>query len=282
MKFLLLNTNLQKLHLQYLSMKKIKKLFLNDKFILLIICLNTITIFSEGFQGIDDKTMYIITLIDVIFTLMFIIEAVIKISHYNRYSYFSSHWNKLDFILVVLSLPSILLLFVKEGYVDLSFLLVFRVSRVFKFLRFFKFIPGITNLAKGVKRALKTSVVVLFGFIVYNFIISVLSCYMFNDISPEHFGDPVTSFYSTFKVFTVEGWYEIPDKMTAEISGMKSFFIKLYFIIILITGGIFGLSIVNSIFVDSMVSDNNDELEKKIDKLNTKTEVLIKQNNQTK
>ena len=258
-------------------MKKIKKLFLNDKFILLIICLNTITIFSEGFQGIDDKTMYIITLIDVIFTLMFIIEAVIKISHYNRYSYFSSHWNKLDFILVVLSLPSILLLFVKLGYVDLSFLLVFRVSRVFKFLRFFKFIPGITNLAKGVKRALKTSVVVLFGFIVYNFIISVLSCYMFNDISPEHFGDPVTSFYSTFKVFTVEGWYEIPDKMTAEISGMKSFFIKLYFIIILITGGIFGLSIVNSIFVDSMVSDNNDEIEKKIDNLDAKvSEILTK------
>ena len=32
---------------------------------------------------------------------------------------------------------------------------------------------------------------------------------------------------------------------------------------ILITGGIFGLSLVNSIFVDAMVADNNDEIEKK-------------------
>lgn len=104
---------------------------------------------------------------------------------------------------------------------------------------------------------------------------------MFNEISPDYFGDPVTSFYSTFKVFTVEGWYEIPDKMTVDLPGMQRFFIKLYFIIILILGGIFGLSIVNSIFVDSMVSDNNDVLEEKIDELNKKIETLINKENDT-
>lgn len=46
-----------------------------------------------------------------------------------------------------------------------------------------------------------------------------------------------------------------------------AFFSKLYFILILLTGGIFGLSLVNSIFVDAMVSDNNEDLEKKVDEL---------------
>jgi voltage-gated sodium channel len=83
--------------------------------------------------------------------------------------------------------------------------------------------------------------------------------------------------YSTFKIFTVEGWYEIPEQIIIYYSTTSAFFIYLYFIIVVLTGGIFGLSLVNSIFVDSMVSDNNDELEKKIDNLDIKvTELLNK------
>lgn len=256
-------------------MRKIKKLFLNDKFILIIIIINAVIIFGEGFEKINGNLLHIINFIDFFITLLFIVEVIVKISHFSWKKYFESNWNKLDLLLIVLSLPSLLLLFANTK-TDISFLLVIRISRVFKFVRFFKFIPGILEVAKGVRRALRTSLVVLFGFIIYNFIISVLSCYLFKNLSPEYFGNPISSFYSTFKVFTVEGWYEIPDEISVSLSGIKSFFVKLYFIIILITGGIFGLSIVNSIFVDSMVSDNNDELEKKIDELNEKIELLVR------
>ncbi len=256
-------------------MKKITSLFLNDKFILLLIIVNTITIFSEGFESIEIRFFNIANFIDSLITVLFVIEALVKILHLSWRKYFQSNWNKLDFLLIILSLPSLLMLFANDETADISFLLVIRISRVFKFLRFFKFIPGIVDLAKGVRRALRTSVVVLFGFIIYNFIISILSCYLFKNLSPDFFGNPIISFYSTFKVFTVEGWYEIPDEMSIGLSGIKLFFIKLYFVIILITGGIFGLSIVNSIFVDSMVSDNNDDLERKIDELNKKIEMLI-------
>ncbi len=256
-------------------MGAIKRLFLNDKFILSLILLNSIVIFSEGFSLESLGCQKIIHILDSIFTISFLAELLIKVKYFGWKQYIKSSWNKMDFILVLLSLPSILLLFVDDNISGLSFVLIFRVARVFKFFRFLKFIPGITDLAKGVQRALKTSVVVLFGFILYNFIISILSCYMFKGISPQYFGDPITSFYSTFKIFTVEGWYEIPDKMTLNLSGFQAFFIKLYFIVILITGGIFGLSIVNSIFVDAMVSDNNDELERKVDELTAKIDVLI-------
>lgn len=46
----------------------------------------------------------------------------------------------------------------------------------------------------------------------------------------------------------------------------------------MITGGIFGLSLVNSIFVDAMVSDNNDELIEKVNELDKKIEKLINKN----
>ena len=44
-------------------------------------------------------------------------------------------------------------------------------------------------------------------------------------------------------------------------------------------GGVIGLSIVNSIFVDSMVSDNNDSLELKVDALQRKIDLLLEQRN---
>ncbi len=256
-------------------MKIVKKLFLNDKFILVIILINTFTIFFEGFEDTNPIASIIITYIDLFTTFLFIVEIVIKVKHYGRKKYIASVWHKIDVILVILSLPSLMLVFDFDMSKGLHYLLVFRIARVFRFFRFFKFIPGIATLMKDIKRALKTSVVILLGFVIYNLIVSVFSCYLFREISPEYFGNPIVSFYSMFKVFTVEGWYEIPDKMMVSSSLVKSFFVKAYFIGILITGGIGGLSLVNSIFVDAMVSDNNDELEKKIDELNRKIDLLI-------
>ncbi len=257
-------------------MKKIKELFVNDSFILVVIILNSITIFVQGFD-ISHLAHRIIVSIDVLFTLIFAIEMLVKINILGFKKYAESGWNKLDALLVILALPSVIDLFIPSAVTDLHFLLVFRISRVFKFFRFLKFIPGINQIIKGVKIALKDSVLILLGFAIYNFVTAVFSCYLFKDISPEYFGDPIKSFYSTFKVFTVEGWYEIPEEILKDSSDIVSFFGKAYFIIILMTGGILGLSLVNSIFVDAMVSDNNDDLIEKVEALEKKVDILIQE-----
>jgi len=158
-------------------------------------------------------------------------------------------------------------------------MLVFRVLRAFKSFRFLKFIPGIEHLMIGIQRALKASLIVLFGLIIYIFIIGIFSFYIFHTSAPECFGNPLTSLYSIFKIFTIEGWFDIPEQVTKGYTPVSAFFTYFYFIFILLTGGIFGLSLVNSIFVDAMVSDNNDELEVKIDKLDAKISKLINQGN---
>jgi voltage-gated sodium channel len=122
---------------------------------------------------------------------------------------------------------------------------------------------------------LKTSVFILIGFSIYIFIIGILSFYLFQNSQTEFFSTPTLSLYSTFKIFTVEGWYEIPEMISTDYSKSATFFIYLYFIFVVVTGGIIGLSLVNSIFVDSMVSDNNDVIEQKIDNLDNKLNNII-------
>jgi len=257
----------------------IKRLFLNDVFILWLILINSAILFLGGYLP-SENHRFLLAIADNIITALFVIELLIKFNEFGVKCYFSSNWNKLDFILVILSIPAFIAFIFNLNLVDFSFLLVFRIMRVFKAFRFFKFIPDIGKLVKGVQRAIKTSVFVFLGFFIYIFIIGILSYNLFQHTGSEYFSNPLISLYSTFKIFTVEGWFSIPDEITQNFSKLSSFFTYIYFIFIVLTGGIFGLSLVNSIFVDSMVSDNNEDLEKKVDKLDIKiSEILTKINN---
>ena len=58
--------------------------------------------------------------------------------------------------------------------------------------------------------------------------------------------------------------------------------VRLYFVIIVILGGVIGISLVNSVFVDAMVSDNNDSLEAKVSSLQEqldRIEQMLKEKN---
>jgi voltage-gated sodium channel len=257
----------------------IKKLFLNEKFILWLILINSAILFLGGYYTSENQ-VFCLSIADNLITALFIVELIIKFKTFGIKGYFNSNWNKLDFVLIVISIPALIAFVFNFNVGDFSFILVFRIMRVFKAFRFFKFIPNFNKIVSGVQRALKTSLFVLLGFFIYIFIIGILSYYIFQSTGSDYFSDPMISLYSTFKIFTVEGWFNIPEDITVHYSKTAKFFTYLYFIIIVLTGGIFGLSLVNSIFVDSMVSDNNDEIEMKIDILNSKvTDILTKLNN---
>jgi voltage-gated sodium channel len=251
----------------------LKRLLLNDNVILFLIILNAVIIFIGGFDLGESKNV-VISMLDNLLSILFLIELIIKLKE-QRIKYFEYNWNKLDFILILFSIPALLAFVFRMDINDFSFLLVFRVMRVFKSFRFLKFIPGIDHLIRGTKRAIKSSIIVIFGFIIYIFIIGIFSFYLFKESSPEYFNNPLISLYSTFKIFTIEGWFEIPEEVTKSLSPIASFFTFLFFIFVVLSGGILGLSLVNSIFVDAMVSDNNDELEQKIKRLESKIDLLL-------
>lgn len=252
-----------------------KSLFLNDKFIIVLIVINSLVIFLSGFN-FEVSTLRTLEILDDLITLLFLTEIIIKISSYGK-AFFKSNWNIFDFVLVAISLPSIVTLFTETDIRQYDFLLVFRVFRVFKSIRFLKFIPGIEHLLRGTLKALKSSIFVLVAFSIYVFIIGILSFSIFNVYSPELFENPLKSIYTIFKIFTIEGWFEIPEAIVSEMSNTSSFFTYAYFIFVVVTGGLFGLSLVNSIFVDAMLEDNNDDLNKKITDLENKIDLLIKE-----
>lgn len=244
-----------------------------------VILLNAVLLFLLSF---DEAEPYIfeLELIDTLFLLYFLVEAILKIRLQTWAAYISQAWNRFDFVIVLFSIPSIILLFYSEVPDDrLAFVFVFRVIRVARFVKFFRFIPNLDELVAGIRRAFKASIFVIVAFMVFGFIVSLISCRLFKDVAPDLFGNPIVSFYSIFKVFTIEGWYEVPERIVrfAHLDTSQAFFIKLYFILIVGTGGLFGLSIVNAIFVEEMVRDNNDQLESEVRALHRKVDQLLLQ-----
>lgn len=265
-------------------MQNIRKLFLNEIFILYLIISNSLLIFVQEFEINGSFLDYI----EPLFTALFVIEMFIKVNDNGFKNYIIDGWNKLDFILIIVSIPSLAAFFYSDSVLDLNIFLTLRVFRVFKFFRLLKFFPNINPLISSIQRAIKASYIVIAGFFVLVFIVSLVTCAIYKRIVPEYFDNPLNSFYSIFRLFSIEGWYEIPDLIASRTSSIISIFSKLYFGFLLLTGGILGLSLVNSIFVDAMVSDNNKELEEevndlklKIDSLNNKIDLLIKTQNNT-
>ncbi|MCI4668961.1 MAG: ion transporter [Bacteroidia bacterium] len=255
--------------------KALQRLFTEDRIVAFVIMLNAIVLFILSYEQYIHNRL--LSTLDAIFLFYFLMEAIIKIRLMGWRKYISSGWNKFDFAIVILSLPSVILLFM-ENMPDFAVIFVFRIVRVLRFFKFIKFIPNIDELVAGIRRALKASVFVLLAFFVYCFIVSLISCRLFQHISPEMFGDPIRSLYNVFKVFTIEGWFEVPEAIIAqaEMNEVNSFFTIGYFILIVISGGIFGLSIVNAIFVEEMVRDNNDDLIVKIEAMDEKMNHIMK------
>ncbi len=252
------------------------RFFIDDQYVGAVIILNALVLFLLSFRELEDNL--ILGIIDAIFLVYFLIEAILKIRIMSWKGYMSSGWNRFEFLIVLASIPSLILLF-KASLTNLAFIFVFRIIRVLRFFKFVRFIPNLKELVAGVQRAFKASVFVLLAFFVYSFIVSLISCRLYQHTAPELFGDPIRSFYNIFKVFTIEGWYEVPEGIIeqANLSESGAFLTKTYFILIVMSGGIFGLSIVNAIFVEEMVRDNTDELEGQVAEINEKLDKLLAQ-----
>lgn len=246
------------------------KFFLNDNNMLMIVLLNTIIIFICRYFP-DNTTLYDI---DNVFTYIFLVEAIIKIYSLSWTEYWEKAWNKFDFIILLIALPSLL-----SDDIPTNILLILRSFRLVKSLKLIKFIPHVNELIKGLKQAFKSSFIVCIAFILFLFNVAIFTNVIYENIAPEYFGNPGISIYNIFRLFTIEGWYEIPNNIESHTSNTIAVFTKIYFSILLFIGGILGMSIINSIFVDAMAIDNNDDIKQQLDKIEKQLESLTKKLN---
>ena len=246
-----------------------QKLFLNEHFILWTVAVNMLVIFLQG-CGIENTIM---SAIDILCTVIFVMEMVIKHRKLGLHTYWSDGWNILDGSVTLLSLPALLVYFIPATG-GMKILITLRVLRVFKSFRAVRHFPNLKEIWIGFKLALRQSAGFLLGYLVIILVIAMINSVLFGQIAPQYFATPLDATYAVFQLFTVEGWYDIPN---AVVGGMPSFWVhvvRIYFCMLLIGGGIIGMSLINSIFVDALAADNNDDvkaqlkdIEKKIDDL---------------
>ncbi len=74
----------------------IRKIFLNDHIILAVIVLNAAIIFTQE-SGINN---FALSITDLICTIIFVIEMVVKHAEFGFRGYWRSGWNRLDGVLM--------------------------------------------------------------------------------------------------------------------------------------------------------------------------------------
>ncbi len=247
---------------------------LADIVIMGVILVNTIT-FCLYAYGIG-KEWFI--QIDTLCLLFFVGEMILKMRHEGFKAYWQRGWNIFDGTLVILSLPSLFLPFLP--ITDMTLLLTFRMLRALRFFRLIHFFPHAEQIGKSCRIALRESFPLFVGYLIVILIFSLFSTSLFGHVSPQYFGTPLESIYTIFRLFTIEGWYDIPDSISTAYGSIGVLFVRLYFGVLIIVGGIIGLSILNSVFVDAMLNDNHDDILKRIDQVEKKLDLLLEKYNQ--
>lgn len=255
-------------------MKTIKSLLCNDRIMLGAIVLNTAILFLGGFWPESRWP----DISDMFFTIVFLFEAIAKIAEHGWSAYWKQGWNKFDLIILVIALPSLGSFFIDHAMAT-NAILALRSLRLFKSLKMLRFIPNIQKLLQGLKLACRASFLVLIAFVVFLVIFSILSSTIFAKVTPDYFSNPAISLYSIFRLFSVEGWYELPDAIAANSSPLWGLYARCYFSVLMFLGGIIGMSLINSIFVDAMAEDNNDEVLEKLKQIEKRLDKLTKCDN---
>jgi len=251
-------------------MRRLVDRFVSDRLVMTVIVLNAIALVAHEMARPGSPSANLWFWIDYVCVVFFLGEALIKIRRDGWPRYWANGWNKFDFTVVVLSLPALLGPFLDVS--QFAFVLILRLGRLFRLFRVLRFIPNLDHLVTGVRRALRASIGVFLALVLINLILAVMATLLFRDLDPEHFGNPISSGYSIFQVFTVEGWNDIAERIEERAESDNSYNPKLlvagtraFFVAAVLIGGILGLSLANAVFVDEMMMDNTEALERKVD-----------------
>jgi len=246
-----------------------KRFLLSERTTLSIVLLNVAAVFLQE-CGVDSVAL---STIDIVCTVFFVVEMLLKHLDLGIKAYWRDGWNVLDGLVTIISLPALLAYFI-PSVSDYSFIIAFRALRVFKLFRAARRFPKLNELWGGFRLALRQSRAFLLGYFIIIVVVAMFNSALFGKASPEYFATPLDGIYSMFQMFTVEGWYEIPNAVVGDMAPVWLHIVRIYFCLLLISGGIIGMSLINSIFVDALAADNNDDVKDKLNQLEKKLDTL--------
>uniref|UniRef100_A0A8C9BQ65 Voltage-dependent N-type calcium channel subunit alpha n=1 Tax=Phocoena sinus TaxID=42100 RepID=A0A8C9BQ65_PHOSS len=107
-----------------------------EYFIMAMIALNTVVLMMKFYDAPYEYEL-MLKCLNIVFTSMFSMECALKIIAFGVLNYFRDAWNVFDFVTVLGSITDVLVteIAVKNNFINLSFLRLFRAARLIKLLR---------------------------------------------------------------------------------------------------------------------------------------------------
>ena len=255
-------------------MRSLARIVTQEERVVYVILVNSLVLFFDAFPSIHRMTGGWLGVIDTFCTLYFMLELCCKVYLLGPRDFWKNGWNRFDFWVVMLAIPSLFTFIWNQK--AFSVVLLLRFGRLIKFFRLLRFTPNGEHIWAGILRSTRASVSVFLAILLLNLLFAMGATFIFGDVAPEYFGNPLEAWYALFKVFTVEGWYEIPDLLYAR-SGAASWAVglRLYYILAVFLGGILGFALANAVFVDEMTADNTRYVEELVKTYHEEQQALL-------
>ena len=196
-----------------------------DNFIMGCIFLNMISM-AMNYENSAPSYNDALTIVNYIFTGIFIAECLLKLLAYGILGYFHSAWNRFDFFVVLASIADLIIN--KIDGIDAAFLKSFqiirvlRVLRVTRVLRLVKALKGLEKLIQTLTWSISALANVFLLMIIIFCIFAILGCYFYDGIIYRDYKSKFmyineyynldnfyNSFLLTFRCATGEGWPSI-------------------------------------------------------------------------
>ncbi|CAF2652450.1 unnamed protein product [Rotaria sp. Silwood2] len=258
--------------------------------IILSILASSTTLALEDIHTRQQPTFsYVLTIFDKIFTVIFTIELILKWFAYGITNYFKNGWNKLDFVIVVVSvLGTILDLF---GVADIPAFKSMRTLRALRPLKALSRFEGIRVVVNALFGAIPSIFNVLLVCLVFWLIFSIMGVQLFGgkfykcvyvgthdrvnisdniknkidclnknftwENSRINFDNVLSGYLALFQVATFKGWTEIMADATdaKDIDVQPEYetnvYILLYFVLFIIFGSFFTLNLFIGVVIDN-------------------------------
>ena len=221
------------------EVKKLVASPLFERFILVCISLNAVSLGVETIHGLPAPVLTTLFTLDSVFLLIFSTEILLKFYAY-RSRFFDQGWNIFDLLIVLFSILA-------AGPLS-----VLRSLRVLRVVRMLSMVPSLKKVVDGLLNALPGlgSVASIMTLIFY--IGSVMATKLFGATFPDWFGNLYVSAYSLFQIMTLESWsMGIARPVMAEYPFAWMFFVPFILVATFTMLNLFIAVIVNSLQVET-------------------------------
>ncbi|EKX41946.1 hypothetical protein GUITHDRAFT_112082 [Guillardia theta CCMP2712] len=199
--------------------------------------------------GTTERAMF--DWVDDCFTMIYTCELIVNMFIHWFYPFFSSGWNIFDFIVILSSITtSVLLRFDTKSNFNIS---VLRLLRVFKIVRVFNKLRSLQKIVLAISISFVSVLNTLVLFLVVNSIYAIVGSSIFADLSPSQFGTFLKASFTMFQVATFDGW-STDVVRPLQNQGANSALVAIFFVSFLVLIGIVILNVIIAVILEGFLS----------------------------